>query len=113
VNAGPARKGLMNRETVDRVLEWFSAAKSICLVDITGGAPEMNPQFRYLVSSLKKIRPELGIIVHCNLTILLQPGYEGLVDFLAENRLEIVDKQRGDGVFEASVQALLPLNKAG
>jgi len=43
----------------------------------------------------------------------LQPGYEGLVDFLAENRLEIVDKQRGDGVFEASVQALLPLNKAG
>ena len=51
VNAGSAKKELLNRETVDRVLEWFSSAKSICLVDITGGAPEMNPQFRYLVSS--------------------------------------------------------------
>lgn len=117
VNAGPARKELMNRETVDRVLEWFSAAKSICLVDITGGAPEMNPQFRYLVSSLKKIRPEVGIIDRCNLTILLEPGYEDLIGFLAESRVEIVaslpcyqlenvDKQRGDGVFEASMKAL-------
>ena len=47
MNAGPARKGLMNRETVDRMLEWFSSAKSICLVDITGGALGMNPQYRY------------------------------------------------------------------
>ncbi len=112
MNAGPARKELMNRETVDRVLEWFSSAKSICLVDITGGAPEMNPQFRYLVSSLKKIRPEVGIIDRSNLTILLEPGYEDLIGFLAKSRVEIVaslpcyqlenvDQRRGDGVFEA------------
>ena len=98
------------------MLEWFSAANSICLVDIIGGAPEMNPQFRYLVSSLKKIRPEVGIIDRCNLTILLEPGYEDLIGFLAESRVEIVaslpcyqlenvDKQRGDGVFEASMKA--------
>ena len=52
----------MNRETVDRVLEWITAAKPIYLVDVTGGAPAMNAQFRYLVSSLKKIRPEVSII---------------------------------------------------
>lgn len=62
LNAEPARKELMNRETVDRALEWITAAKPIYLVDVTGGAPAMNAQFRYLVSSLKKIRPEVGII---------------------------------------------------
>jgi len=124
VNAGPGRKELMSRETMDRVLQWFRAANSIRVVDITGGAPEMNPQFSYLVNSLREIRAEVRIIDRCNLTILLQPGYEGLVDFLAENRVEIVaslscyqlenvDQQRGDGVFEASMQALLTLNKAG
>ena len=73
LNAGPARKELMNRETVDRALEWITAAKSVCLVDVTGGAPAMNAQLRYLLSSLKKIRPEVGIIDRCNLTILLEP----------------------------------------
>ena len=124
VNAGPGRKELMSRETVDRALAWFEAAKSIDVVDITGGAPEMNPQFRYLITSLRRIRPEVGIIDRCNLTILLEPGYEDMVNFLAENRVEItaslpcyelenVDRQRGDGVFEASIEALRRLNAAG
>lgn len=124
VNAGPGRKELMTRGTVDRVLRWFRAASSIEVVDITGGAPEMNPEFSYLVTSLREIRPETSIIDRCNLTILLQPGYESIVDFLAENRVAIVaslpcyqsenvDQQRGDGVFDASIQALLMLNEAG
>ena len=124
VNAGPGRKELMSRETVDRVLEWFEAAKSIGVVDITGGAPEMNPQFRYLIDSLRRIRPHVDIIDLCNLVVLFELGYEYLVDFLADDRVEVVaslpcyqlenvDRQRGDGVFEDSILGLKKLNAAG
>ena len=93
-------------------------------MDITGGAPEMNPQFRYLIDSLRRIRPHVDIIDRCNLAILLEPGHEYLVDFLADNRVEVVaslpcyqlenvDRQRGDGVFEDSILALKTLSAAG
>ncbi len=124
VNAGPARKELMTRSTIDRVLSWFESTPSIDTVDLTGGAPEMNPEFRYFVSESRAIRPEATIIDRCNLTILVEPGYEDLIEFLVENRVEVVasmpcyqpenvDQQRGDGVFDASIVALRRLNRAG
>ena len=84
----------------------------------------MNPQFRYLIDSLRRIRPHVDIIDRCNLAILLEPGHEYLVDFLADNRVEVVaslpcyqlenvDRQRGDGVFEDSILALKTLSAAG
>ncbi len=73
VNAGPGRKELMTRETIDRVIDWFDSAATIDTVDITGGAPEMNPEFRYFVSAIRRIRPETTIIDRCNLTILMEP----------------------------------------
>ncbi|MEO6568662.1 MAG: arsenosugar biosynthesis radical SAM (seleno)protein ArsS [Opitutaceae bacterium] len=123
VNAGPARKELMTRETVDRILAWQRRAR-LPVVDLTGGAPEMIPDFVYLVSQLREIAPDARIIDRCNLTILLEQGYEDLAEFLAANRIEIVaslpcytaenvNAQRGDGVFDASIRALQRLNSLG
>lgn len=124
VNAGPHRKELMTRETIDRVIDWFVKTESIDTLDLTGGAPEMNPDFRYFVSEIRAARPHCAIIDRCNLTILLEPGYEGLVDFLVRHRVQIVasmpcytpdnvDQQRGEGVFDASIRALQVLNGNG
>lgn len=121
VNAGPARKEIMRRETIDRILEWLIST-GIPKVDLTGGAPEMIPDFRYLVAELR--RQGRHVIDRCNLTILLAPGYEGLAEFLAANEVEIiasmpcysaanVNAQRGDGVFDASLAALQKLNTLG
>jgi len=70
VNAGPKRKEIMALETVDRVIEWL-AKTEIPTVDLTGGAPEMIPDFRYLVERVKELQPSRHLIDRCNLTILL------------------------------------------
>lgn len=121
VNAGPKRREIMTRGTVDRILSWL-AATEIPTVDLTGGAPEMLPDFRYLITRLREL--DRRIIDRCNLTILLEPGYEGVAEFLAQNNVEIVasmpcyspenvNAQRGDGVFDASIKALQKLNALG
>lgn len=121
VAAGPNRKEMMDRETVDILLQ-FIDAQGIKTLDLTGGAPEMNPEFRYLVLEARK--RDVTVIDRCNLTILLEPGYEDMAQFLADNHVDIVaslpcysaenvDKQRGKGVYDGSVKALLLLNKLG
>lgn len=123
VNAGPKRKEIITRETVDRVIDWL-AKTDIPTVDLTGGAPEMIPDFRYLVEQVKSLTPARHVMDRCNLTILLEPGYEGYAEFLAKHKVEIVasmpcyspenvNAQRGDGVFDASIKALQLLNSLG
>jgi len=123
VNAGPKRKEIMTRETIDRVIDWL-AMTNIPTVDLTGGAPEMIPDFRYFIEQVKSLQPERHIIDRCNLTILLERGYEDLASFLASNKVEIiasmpcyssenVNAQRGEGVFEGSIAALQLLNLLG
>ena len=123
VNAGPKRKEIMTRETVDRVVDWF-ARSEIPTIDLTGGAPEMIPDFRYFIEQVKTLRPSRRVIDRCNLTILLEPGYEGLAQFLARHKVEIiasmpcytaenVNAQRGQGVFDSSIKALRVLNSLG
>jgi radical SAM/Cys-rich protein len=121
VNAGPTRTEMMPREIITDVLVFLQASKTRIL-DVTGGAPELHPQFRELVTRAR----ELGVHVidRCNLTILEEPGYEDLGVFLANNRVEItaslpcyteelVDRQRGKGVYEKSIRALRRLNALG
>src|SRR4029453_2383490 len=123
VNAGPKRKEIMTRDTIDRVIQWL-AKSEIPTVDLTGGAPEMIPDFRYFVKHIDGLRPPRKIIDRCNLTILLEPGYEDLAQFLATKRVEIVasmpsysaenvNAQRGEGVFDGSIAALQLLNSLG
>jgi len=123
VNAGPKRKEIMTRETIDRVIDWL-AETDIPVVDLTGGAPEMIPDFRYLIERVKALDPPRHIIDRCNLTILLERGYEDLPEFLAVHKVEIiasmpcytpenVNAQRGDGVFGGSIKALQLLNALG
>jgi len=123
VNAGPGRKEIMSRETIDRIIDWL-AKTDIPTVDLTGGAPEMIPDFRYLIEHVKSLQPHRHIIDRCNLTILLERSYEDLAAFLARNKVEIiasmpcytpenVNAQRGEGVFEGSIAALQLLNSIG
>ena len=123
VNAGPKRKEIMTRATIDQLIDWL-AKTDIPTVDLTGGAPEMIPDFKYLVARLKKLTPPRHIIDRCNLTILLEPGYEDYAAFLAGHETEIiasmpcyspenVNAQRGNGVFDASIKALQLLNSLG
>lgn len=121
VNAGPKRQEIMSRQTVDEVIACFTAS-AIKHLDLTGGAPELNPHFRYLVERAR----EHGVHVmdRCNLTILREPGQEDLAGFLARHKVEIVasmpcylkenvDAQRGNGVYDASIAALRQLNSLG
>jgi radical SAM/Cys-rich protein len=121
VNASPQRTEMMARETMSDVLA-FLGVSSVGNLDLTGGAPELNPHFRELV---KRAR-ELGthVIDRCNLTILLEPGQEDLAAFLAAHRVEViaslpcyseelVDRQRGKGVYEKSIEGLRRLNALG
>jgi radical SAM/Cys-rich protein len=121
VNAGPTRTEMMSRETLTDVLVFLEMAK-IKTLDVTGGAPELNPHFRELVLRAR----ELGVHVidRCNLTILFEPGHEDLAAFLAANRVEViaslpcyteelVDRQRGKGVYEKSIEGLKRLNALG
>ncbi len=123
VNAGPSRKEIMTRDTLDRILDWF-ADTDLPTLDLTGGAPEMIPDFRHAIERVREMSPRRRIIDRCNLTILLEPGYDGLAEFLAENEVEIVasmpcyspenvNAQRGDGVFDGSITALQLLNRLG
>src|SRR5881409_855448 len=123
VNAGQKRKEIMTRETIDQIINWL-AKTDIPTVDLTGGAPEMIPDFRYFVMQIGSLQLPRHVIDRCNLTILLERGYEDLSEFLATNKVEIiasmpcysaenVNAQRGEGVFEASIAALQILNSLG
>jgi len=121
VNAGPRRKEVMEEATVRTVLDYLTAQK-IQTLDLTGGAPEMNPHFRHLVRQARALG--VHVIDRCNLTILEEGGYEDMPVFLAENNVEIiasmpcyleknVNAQRGMGVFERSIRVLRRLNTLG
>ncbi len=121
VNAGPTRTESMSRETADQVLRYLAASGAVTL-DLTGGAPELNPNFRHLVAGARALGAR--VIDRCNLTILMEPGYEDLAQFLADQRVdivaslpcytpELVDRQRGKGVYELSIAALRKLNALG
>ncbi|HEU5246585.1 MAG TPA: arsenosugar biosynthesis radical SAM (seleno)protein ArsS [Candidatus Udaeobacter sp.] len=123
VNAGPKRKEIMTRKTFDRIIDWL-AKTTIPTVDLTGGAPEMIPDFRYFIEQVRSLQADRHIIDRCNLTILLEPGHEDLAQFLATKKVEIiasmpcysaenVNAQRGEGVFEGSIAALQLLNSLG
>lgn len=125
VEAGPNRAEIMTWPTMQRIIQWLDEAglaSGVATVDLTGGAPEMNPHFRPLVTALHQ--RSLHVLDRCNLTILLEPGHADLVTFLAEHAVEIVaslpcyleenvDGQRGEGVFHGSIEALKKLNAAG
>jgi radical SAM/Cys-rich protein len=121
VDAGPRRSEIMSIETVKDILE-FIRSRNIKTLDLTGGAPEMNPHFTLLVEQAKKLG--VHVIDRCNLTILLESGYEDTAKFLADNEVEVVasmpcylqenvDAQRGKGVFTDSIEGLKLLNKFG
>jgi radical SAM/Cys-rich protein len=121
VDAGPERREIMTRETMTTCLDVLRIAR-IPILDVTGGAPEMNPHFRWFVAEARTLGAH--VIDRCNLTILLAPGYDDIPEFLAEKRVEVVaslpcyspentNKQRGDGVFEKSITALRRLNDHG
>lgn len=122
VDAGPDRKEIMTRETMLQILDAV-ANSNATTVDLTGGAPEMNPEFRWFVEELDKLGKQ--IIVRCNLTIILaNPKYHDLPEFYREHRINVVSSlpsftakrtnaQRGDGVFERSIEALKMLNAVG
>lgn len=121
VNAGPRRTELMDEATVKVVLDVIKQ-QEIKTLDLTGGAPEMNPHFRYLVREARKLGCE--VIDRCNITILCEPGYEDLAQFLADQKVKVVaslpcytqenvDAQRGKGVFDNSIKGLLQLNALG
>src|SRR5256885_15915758 len=88
VTAGPKRKEIMTRATIGCIIDWL-AKTEIPTVDLTGGAPEMIPDFRYFVERLRTLEKPRHIIDRCNLTILIDPGYEDLPQFLAKHRVEI------------------------
>lgn len=121
VNAGPNRTEMMDGETLNLISQVLEARK-IEILDITGGAPELHPDFRRLVIEARSLG--VRVIDRCNLTILFEPGQENLPKFLATQHVEIiaslpcysmenVDKQRGKGVFEKSIAALKQLNALG
>ena len=121
VNASPDRKEMMSGETIDEVIDFMRATK-VATLDLTGGAPELNENFQRLVTAARALN--VRVIDRCNLTILGEPGQENLADFLAAQQVEIsaslpcysqqnVDKQRGEGVFEKSIDGLKVLNALG
>ena len=121
VNAGPNRTEMMAAETM-ALIPQVLAARGIGTLDLTGGAPELHPGFRDLVRAARALG--VKVIDRCNLTILFEPGHEGLAEFLAEHEVEVVaslpcysvdnvDRQRGKGVFDKSIAALQRLNALG
>ena len=122
VNAGPNRTEEMSRETIAALLQFLDTNPGVRTLDLTGGAPELNPHFRSLVAAAR--RREVRVIDRCNLTILEEPGQEGLAEFLAEQGVEVVasmpcylednvDRQRGKGTFDSSIRGLQRLNALG
>ena len=121
MEAGPNREEVMSKDVIDSCMRVF---KRNCMstIDITGGAPEMNPDFKYLLSESLKLADK--VIVRTNLTILLEPEYEDLLKIYVDNKIELfaslpcytednTDKVRGKGVFEKSVKVLKILNDLG
>ncbi len=122
VDAGPKRTERMDRKTADRVLELLAASPSVRTLDVTGGAPELSDQFRRLVLGARALGRDA--IDRCNLTVLFEPGQEDTAEFLAANGVAVVaslpcytqenvERQRGRGVFEKSIDALQRLNALG
>jgi radical SAM/Cys-rich protein len=122
VDAGPRRTERMTRETAERVIQVIAASARVETVDITGGAPELNPNFAMLVERSRALGRK--VIVRCNLTVTLEPGMEWLVEFYRRAGVELVcslpcytaentDRQRGAGVFDKSIVAMRQLNAAG
>ena len=122
VEAGPRRTEIMPRRVAERVVELVAANPDVEGVDLTGGAPELNPSFRRLVTEIRKLGRE--VIDRCNLTILFEPGIQDLAEFLAAHQVHVVaslpcyqaenvEKQRGRGVFDKSIEALQRLNALG
>lgn len=122
VDAGPDRKEIMTKEIMQECLKWVATVPTINTVDLTGGAPEMNPNFRWFVEELSKLNVE--IIVRSNLTILVTNKFSDLPEFFKEHKVTVissmpcysavnVDKQRGNGVFDKSIKALQTLNGLG
>ena len=121
VNASPKRTEMMSLDTINEVKS-FIQTNNIQTLDITGGAPELHPEFKKLVEFARK--RQVHVIDRCNLTILEEAGMEDLASFLANNEVEIiaslpcyelenVDRQRGKGVFNKSIIALQKLNQVG
>ena len=121
VNSNPYRREKMSGELIDLIIQVLPARR-LHTLDLTGGAPEMHPEFKRLVTAARALG--VTVIDRCNLTILEQPGYEDMAEFLAQQQVEIiaslpcysqenVDQQRGDGVFAASIKALQQLNRLG
>lgn len=121
VNAGPTRTEQMTRDTIEDVID-FVRASGVPTLDLTGGAPELNPHFRELVERARALGAH--VMDRCNLTILEYPGQEDLASFLAHHAVEVVaslpcyleenvDRQRGKGVFEQSLRGLAMLNALG
>ncbi|MCB1171280.1 MAG: arsenosugar biosynthesis radical SAM protein ArsS, partial [Leptospiraceae bacterium] len=122
VDAGPDRTEIMTRQTMEECLEALSTT-AIPTVDITGGAPEINTDFRWLVEELRKMNRH--VMVRCNLTVIMSGlKYRDLPEFFAQNQVEVIsslpfyradrtDRQRGDGVFQKSMEALQALNEVG
>ena len=121
VNAGPKRTEEMSAQTVGQLIRYMRAS-GVALLDLTGGAPELNPSFRRLVDAA--VEHGVRVIDRCNLTILFEPGQEDLAEFLADRRVgvvaslpcylgENVDRQRGKGVFDTSIAGLRRLNALG
>lgn len=122
VDAGPKRKEIMRIEIFEKLISLLEAKNSVHTVDITGGAPELNPNFKFFVRKLRSLGKE--VIDRCNLTVLFEKGQENTAEFLAENKVIItaslpcyqeknVDSQRGRGVFQKSILALKKLNDLG
>lgn len=124
VESSPLRTESMSTETIVQCIKLLQSTPSIETLDITGGAPELNPNFRFLVTMARELFPDIEIIDRCNLTVLQEPGQEDLIEFLKANKVRViaslpcysaenVNKQRGRGVFDRSIAALLALNEAG
>jgi len=122
VEAGPNRTEMMDARTAERVLELLARSPGVESLDLTGGAPELNEQFRPLIQGARALGRQ--VIDRCNLTVLLIPGQEDTAGFLADHRVkmvaslpcytsETVDRQRGRGVFDRSLTALRRLNQLG
>jgi radical SAM/Cys-rich protein len=122
VDAGPDRREIMQRTTIDACLDVLRGHPNLGTLDLTGGAPEMNPHFRHFVREARLLGRH--VIDRCNLTILLAKGFDDLPEFLAEHQVEVVaslpcyleenaDAQRGDGAFTASIESLRILNELG
>jgi len=121
VESGPTRREMMSRENVDAVLR-FLAATTTPVLDITGGAPELHPNFAYLIAAARALGRH--VTDRCNLTVIFEPGMEYLPEYFKRNEVELmcslpcyseenVDKQRGKGTFDASIRALQRLNDVG